>query len=219
VNERGTLDVGTAAKDRWITVAGYGDSIVKSDSIRLSEEDLAELGVDNGDEVIVRKTQPLSDQVKQSAQVAAGQVASGFEDIRGRIAKSVEPVATKATAAAQDAYSRVAKDLPTREDISRSIDAAKKKIAPNFAPDEAGTLLSLLYENNGAIRSILLPAGKGDYSLSSLGLPEGVVVIAIRHDNDNLTVPEKSSKVTAGDRLYLIGNEDLLAAAIEKLGV
>ncbi|MFA5331562.1 MAG: TrkA C-terminal domain-containing protein [Methanoregula sp.] len=219
VDERGTLDIWTTAQDRWITVSGYGDSMVQPDSIRLSEEDLRELGVENGDEVVVKKARPLSDQVKDSAQAAADHVATGFEDIKGRITKSVEPVATKAHSAAQDAYNRVSKDLPTRDDINKALDAAKKKLAPNVTPDEAGTLISLLYENKGAIRSILIPAGSGEHTIPSLVLPEGIIILAIRRDRDELLIPKNDSTVAAGDRVYLMGNEELLAAAIEKLGV
>lgn len=219
VDERGDLDVWTTGLDRWITVSAYGDSMVQPDTIRLSEEDLAGLGADNGDEVIVKKARPLTDQVKDSAHAAAGQVASGFEDVKGKIAKTIEPVATKAQTAAQDAYSRVSKDLPTREDLSNAIASAKKKLASNVTPDEAGMLISLLYENKGAIRSVQIPAGSGEHAISSLGLPEGVIVIAISRDRDVLAIPKKGSTVSAGDRLYLIGKEDLLSAAVEKLGV
>jgi uncharacterized protein with PhoU and TrkA domain len=117
----------------------------------------------------------------------------------------------------QDAYTRVSKDLSTKDDISKTIDAAKKKIAPNFAPDDAGALLTLLYENGGAIRAINIPAGK-ETTVAVLGLPEGVAAIAFRRGGTGLVVPASDSTIRSGDQLFLIGDEHLLAPAIQKLG-
>jgi hypothetical protein len=76
VDERGDLDVGMTGKDRWITVAAYSDSTVGEGTIRLSEDDLAALGVDDGTGVVVKKALPLSDQVRVTAHAAVGQVGS-----------------------------------------------------------------------------------------------------------------------------------------------
>lgn len=72
VDEREDLDVGTTGKDRWITVAAFSDSTVRQDTIRLSTDDLAALGVEEGASVIVKKALPLSDQVRQTAHAAPG---------------------------------------------------------------------------------------------------------------------------------------------------
>ncbi len=156
VDEREDLDVGSTGKDRWITVAAFSDSTVGKDTIRLSTEDIEALGVKEGTAVSVKKALPLSDQVRETAHAAAGQVTAGIEGIRGRISQTFEPVAAKAQVAVQDVYNRVSKELPTKDDISKTIDAAKKMIAPNFAPDDAGALLTMLYENGGAIRSVTI---------------------------------------------------------------
>lgn len=217
VDEREDLDVGTTGKDRWITVAAFSDSTVGEDTIRLSSEDLAVLGVPEGVSVLVNKALPLSDQVRETAHAAAGQVAGEFEGIRGRIAQTLEPVAAKAQSAVQDVYNRVSKELPTKDEITMTIDAAKKKIAPNFAPDDAGALLSLLYENGGAIRAVVIPFGK-DTTVAALGLPEGVVAIAFRRGESGIVVPATDSRIISGDQLFLIGDENLLTPAIQKLG-
>jgi hypothetical protein len=217
IDEREDLDVGTTGKDRWITVAVFGDSTVGEDSIRLSTEDIEMLGVPEGAVVIVKKALPLSDQVRETAQAAAGQVAGGIEGIRGRISHTLEPVAAKAQVAVQDVYNRVAKELPTKDDITRTIDAAKKKIAPNLAPDDAGLLLTLLYENGGAIRTVVIPPGR-ETTVAALGLPEGVAAVAFRRGESGIVVPASGSTVRSGDQLFLIGDENLLAPAIQKLG-
>jgi len=217
IDEREDLDVGTTGKDRWITVAAFGDSTVGEDTIRLSTEDIETLGVPEGASVIVKKVLPLSDQVRETAQEAAGQVAGGIEGIRGRVSQTLEPVAAKAQVAVQGIYNRVSRELPTKDDISRTIDAAKKKIAPNLAPDDAGLLLTLLYENGGAIRTVVIPPGR-ETTITALGLPDGVVAVAFRRGESGIVVPASDSTVRAGDQLFLIGDEDLLAPAIQKLG-
>ncbi|MDD4483779.1 MAG: hypothetical protein PHD55_05380, partial [Methanoregula sp.] len=121
-------------------------------------------------------------------------------------------------ATAQDAYSRVTEELPTKDDISRAIEDARKKIAPKFAPDDAGTLLSLLYENKGAIRAVTIPPGK-ETTIAGLGLPAGVSAIAFRKADGGLVVPAPDSNVKAGDQLFLIGDETLLAPALQKIGI
>jgi hypothetical protein len=214
VEDREEIYIGTVAKDRWITIAAFGDSTVGVDTIRLSTGDLAELGVEEGTSVVVKTSVPLSDQVRQTAHEAAGQLAGGLE----RIMQTVEPVAAKAQVTAQEVYSRVSQDLPSKDEIGRAIDAAKKKIAPKFAPDDAGTLLTLLYQNKGAIRAVIIPLGK-ETAISALGLPEGVSAIAFRRGESGLVVPAGNSRVMSGDQLFLIGDEDLLALAIQKIGV
>ena len=116
----------------------------------------------------------------------------------------------------QDAYTRVSKDLPTKDDISKTIDAANKKIAPNFTPDDAGTFLTLLYEKGGAIRAINIPTGK-ETTVVVLGLPKCIAAIALRRGGTGLVVPASDSTIKSGDQLFLIGNEHLLASAIQKL--
>ncbi|MEN6396169.1 MAG: hypothetical protein ABFC78_06785 [Methanoregula sp.] len=216
VDEREDLDVGTTEKDRWITVSAYSDSTVGEDTIRLALGDLDALGVPECTAVIVKKTMPLSDQVRETAQAAAVQVAGGIEGIRGRISQTLEPVAAKAQVAVQDVYNRVSKELPTKDDISRTIDATKKKIAPNFAPDDAGALLTLLYENGGAIRAVTIPRGK-ETTIAALGLPEGVSAIAFRRGENGIVVPAHDSTVKSEDLLFLIGDENLLAPTIQKI--
>jgi hypothetical protein len=218
VEDRGEIDIGTVVKDRWITVAVFGDSTVGVDTIRLSTGDLAELAVEEGTSVVVKKSEPLLDQVRQTAHEAAGQLAGGLEGVRGRIMQTVEPVAAKAQVAATEAYSRVSQELSSKDEISRAIDAAKKKIAPKFAPDDAGTFLTLLYQNKGAIRAVIIPPGK-ETTISALGLPEGVSAIAFLRGESGLIVPAGDSRVLSGDQLFLIGDEDLLAPAIQKIGV
>ncbi len=148
VNERDDIDIGTTAKDRWITVSAFSDSLVGLDEIRLSTEDLSALGIEEGTAVVVEKNVPLREQVEKSVHAAGDHLAGELAGLKGKILETVEPVTAKAQATAQDAYSRVTEELPTKDDISRAIDDARKKIAPKFAP-RSGTLLTLLSRIRG----------------------------------------------------------------------
>ena len=218
VNERDEIDVGRMAKDRWITVSAFSDSMVGLDEIRLSLEDLSVLGIEEGTAVVVEKNVPLREQVEKQVHAAGDHLAGELAGLKGKILETVEPVTAKAQATAQDAYSRVTEELPTKDDISRAIDDARKKIAPKFAPDDAGTLLSLLYENKGAIRAVTIPPGK-ETTIAGLGLPAGVSAIAFHKADGGLVVPAPDSNVKAGDLLFLIGDETLLAPALQKIGI
>jgi len=216
LNEREDLDVGTTERNHWITVSVYGDSTVGKDAIRLALGDLDALGVPESTPVIVKKSVAFSEQAKETAQAAAAHVADTIEGIRGRITQSLEPVAVKAHEAVQDVYNRVSKELPAKDEISKTINEAKKKIAPNLTPDDAGVLLNLLYENGGAIRAVTIPAGK-ETTVAAFGLPEGVAAIVFRRGKSGLIVPANDSTINSGDQIFLIGDENLLAPTIQKL--
>jgi len=218
IGERDEIDVGTTAKDTWITVSAFSDSMVGLDEIRLSPEDLFALGIEEGITVVVEKNIPLREQVEKSVHAAGDHLAGELAGLTGKLRETVEPVTAKAQATVQDAYTRVSKELPTNDEISKAIDDARKKIAPKFAPDDAGTLLSLLYENNGAIRAVIIPPGK-ETTIADLGLPAGVSAIAFRKVEGGLIVPAPDSTVKAGDQLFLIGNETMLAPALQKIGL
>jgi Putative regulatory, ligand-binding protein related to C-terminal domains of K+ channels len=218
IGERDEIDVGTTAKDTWITVSAFSDSMVGIDEIRLSPEDLSRLGIEEGTPVVVEKNTPLREQVEKTVQAAGDHLAGELAGLKGKLLETVEPVTAKAQASVQEAFTQVKDELPTKDEISKAIDDARKKIAPKFAPDDAGTLLSLLYKNNGAIRAVVIPAGK-ETTIAGLGLPAGVTAIAFRHSEGGLVVPAPDSTVTSGDTLFLIGDETLLAPALQKIGL
>ncbi len=212
--EHDSIDVGIPGTDRWITVTAYGDSIVQPDTIRLSGEDITALGAGDGDEVIVRKTLPLTDQVRQAAKKTAGQVTDSLGSVKGKITGTVAPVTKRAGDAASAAYTRVSQELPTRDDLSQAIDSVKKRIAPGLTPDAAGTLLSLLYANKGAIRSITVPPGVEKLTIAGLDLPSGIAAIAIRRGKSTLIVPDVNTDLVTGDEVYFIGNDEALVAVL-----
>lgn len=218
IGERDEIDVGTTAKDTWITVSAFSDSMVGLDEVRLSPEDLSALGIEEGTPVVVEKNTPLREQVEKTVQAAGDHLAGELAGLKEKLRETVEPVTAKAQATVQEAYTKVTGELPTKDEISKAIDDARKKIAPKFAPDDAGTLLSLLYENNGAIRAVVIPPGK-ETTIVGLGLPAGVSAIAFRQGEGGLVVPAPDSTVTGGDTLFLIGDETLLAPALQKIGL
>ncbi|WP_292370745.1 hypothetical protein [Methanoregula sp. UBA64] len=219
IGERDDIDVGTTTKDTWITVSAFSDSLVGPDEIRLSPEDLSALGIEEGTPVVVKKNIPLQEQVEKSVHTAGDHLAGELAGLTGKLRETVEPVTAKAQATVQEAYTQVTGELPTKDEISRAIDDARKKIAPMFTPDDAGTLLSLLYESNGAIRAVVIPPGK-ETTIAGLGLPAGVSAIAFRKEGEGgRMIPAPDSTVTAGDKLFLIGDETLLAPALQKIGL
>lgn len=217
LGEHDSLDVGVPDTNRWITVTAYGDSIVPQDTIRLSGEDITALGVNDGGQVAVRKTPPLTDQVRQAAKKTAGQVAEGFEGMKGKFSETVAPVTRRAGDAAKDAYARVSQELPTFDDLTWAIDSAKKKIAPSLAPDAAGTLLSLVYANKGAIRSITVPSVAGALTIAGLDLPSGIAAIAIRRGKGTLIIPNVNTELLPNDEVFFIGNDEALVAALNDI--
>ncbi len=215
--EHDTMDVGVPETNRWVAVAVYSDSMVQPDTIRLSGEDITVLGVREGDPVTVKKAVPFTDQVRKAAKDTAGQVAVGLDEMKEKISATVAPVTKRAEDAAKDAYSRVSQELPTRDDISQAFDSAKKKIAPNVAPDDVGQLLSLVYRNHGAIRFAVVPSTATALTIAGLDLPAGIAAIAVRRGKDTLIIPDLNTELAPDDRVFLIGKEEAILAVLKEI--
>jgi hypothetical protein len=217
VTEQERVDVGVPEQNRWVSASAYSDSMVKPDLIRLSAEDMAKIGVNEGDIVTVRKTPPITEQVKKMAKDTAGQVSGGLDDLSGKFSSTVAPATKRAGDAAKDAYAKVSQELPTREDIRVAFETAKKKITPTVSPDDVGALLSLVYGNKGAIRAVTIPSTVRALTIAGLDLPDGVTAIAIRRGKNILVIPHVNTELTPGDRVFLIGDESMLLSVAKEI--
>ncbi|MBU7035566.1 MAG: hypothetical protein HXS49_10275, partial [Theionarchaea archaeon] len=66
--EESKLEIVNDAANKSVTVTLFADSMVEEGFIRLSEEDLEALGLNEGDTVIIRRKAPLSEQVRDRAE-------------------------------------------------------------------------------------------------------------------------------------------------------
>jgi formylmethanofuran dehydrogenase subunit D len=66
INDGGQVDLINEAGDKTVTVTVYADTLVDKEHVRVSEEDLKALGLQDGDEVKVVKAVPMMDKLKKT---------------------------------------------------------------------------------------------------------------------------------------------------------
>jgi formylmethanofuran dehydrogenase subunit D len=206
------LEVGLSG-GKTISVAAYGDSFVETDTIRLSEQDLEKLGVTEGAALIVQKKPALTEQMKQSAQSAAGQISVGLDGVKESVSGVVGPAAEKTSHAVKGAYEKVSAQMPTREDLANVVEAAKKKLGPS----DAKRLQNALEDSKGSIKAVTISKSVGGSKVGATELPEGVVIVAIQR-NDTVLIPTPETTIAHGDIVYLVGTEEGIAAATNVIG-
>ena len=118
-----SLDI--LAGRKRVTVTAYADSLVDPGSIRVSPEDLRELGVEDGGTVTVRKAPPVAEQVTRTAKETAGAVE---KEIRSAGA-SLKGRAGTATKEAAKTAGKVSKEL---EKTGKKIAGDAKKATGNL---------------------------------------------------------------------------------------
>jgi hypothetical protein len=67
INEGQHVDVINEATKKSVTTTVIADTMVREGHIRMSEEDLKTIGLNDDDEVLVRKTPPVEEKIKKTA--------------------------------------------------------------------------------------------------------------------------------------------------------
>jgi hypothetical protein len=67
INEGQHVDVINEATKKSVTTTVIADTMVREGHIRMSEEDLKTIGLNDDDEVLVRKTPPVEEKIKKAA--------------------------------------------------------------------------------------------------------------------------------------------------------
>lgn len=119
IKEGDEVDLFKEPSSKPVAVTVFADTLVDEGYIRLSTEDIANIGVAPGTTITVKKRPPLADRVKKGAKDSAESVrisAKGAADtIRGR-AKEAEKDLKESTSAAKDT-------------LEKSTGAVKKKLS------------------------------------------------------------------------------------------
>ena len=187
------IEISPLGSDKWISATAFADSLVESGFIRLSEEDLKDLGAGEGQKLRVRRKTPLTEHIQAKFQGAG-------EAIRSASPDSIRAGASEAAASITGAF-------------NQAVEQAKKALKPS----DAVTLDKALKANQGEVRAVTVPAGKEIRPLSAVGLPKGVVLAAVQR-GDSIQTTDPSFLLLAGDIVYLVGDSSLLDAAAKTIG-
>jgi bifunctional DNA-binding transcriptional regulator/antitoxin component of YhaV-PrlF toxin-antitoxin module len=113
-----SVDLINSATNKSVGVTVFTDSMVEKGQARVSGEDLKEVGLKEGDEVIIRVTPPLVDRLKKSADEASQAVS----EKTGILGKKAKQTAEDVKAGAGKAYEGASK--ATKEGLKK----IKKKV-------------------------------------------------------------------------------------------
>jgi hypothetical protein len=109
---------------KTVTVTVIADRMVGEGEVRVSEEDLKILGLGDGNEVTVKKTPPLEEKIRKTAEDANRSFSEGVQKLDVQITKTAADVKTGAKKAADkvgnaagQAHDSVKKSLKGKKDL------------------------------------------------------------------------------------------------------
>jgi formylmethanofuran dehydrogenase subunit D len=95
------VDLINEATKKSVTTAVIADTMVRQGQIRISEEDLKILGLQEDEDVLVRKAQPLQEKIKKAAAEANAALTKGVDSLDKATRKTAVEVKAEAGKAAE----------------------------------------------------------------------------------------------------------------------
>ena len=96
LGEGASIDLFNPSTGKSVTVASFADSLVEEGYIRISSEDIENLGLTEESTVLVKKTPPIADQAKALAKGAADEISKGLEKADATVRSGAKAAAEKA---------------------------------------------------------------------------------------------------------------------------
>ncbi|MBU7038338.1 MAG: hypothetical protein HXS52_10435 [Theionarchaea archaeon] len=127
--EESKLEIINSAADRSVTVTLFADSMVEEGFIRLSEEDLEALGLDEGDTVVIRRKAPISEQVRDRAEEAAEKISEGIDKIGERATETARKVGEEIDEVEESVREGIGK---ARVSTSQAADVVKETVSKAY---------------------------------------------------------------------------------------
>jgi hypothetical protein len=94
------VDLINESTKKTVTTSIIADTMVREGQIRVSEEDLKTLGLQDEEEVLVRKTTPLQEKIKKVAAAANTSLSKGATKLDSAVRKTTGEMKTEAAKAA-----------------------------------------------------------------------------------------------------------------------
>ncbi len=102
------VDLINESTKKTVTTSVIADTMVREGQIRVSEEDLKALGLQDEEEVLVRKTPPLEEKIKKAAADANKSFSKGLDKLDEKVKKTTGDVKAS-TAKATDTVKKETK--------------------------------------------------------------------------------------------------------------
>lgn len=105
------VDLGNAATKKTVTVTVIADTQVPEGQVRVSAEDLATLGLADGDKVSVKRTVPLNEKLSKAATDAKTSVSEQAKKVGTEVKKQTGQASASISKAAKDTTKKVKKTI------------------------------------------------------------------------------------------------------------
>jgi hypothetical protein len=96
VGEGERVDLINEETKKTVTATVIADTMVREGQIRVSDDDLATLGLDDDNEVLVRRTPPLEEKVKRAVDKAAAGAGKTADTIKKETKKAADSIGRQA---------------------------------------------------------------------------------------------------------------------------
>jgi hypothetical protein len=137
IHEGDHVDLINEATKKTVTTTVIADTMVREGQLRVSEEDLKTLGLNDDEEVLVRKTPPMEARLKKAAADAGSALSAGAKKLDGAAKKTAGDVkagAAKATATVKKETKKASDSIgkaaaKTAATVKKTVKKAKGKDA------------------------------------------------------------------------------------------
>ncbi|PKL69518.1 MAG: hypothetical protein CVV30_08160 [Methanomicrobiales archaeon HGW-Methanomicrobiales-1] len=129
IHEGDHVDLVNEATKKSVTVTVIADTMVRVGHVRVSEEDLKTIGLNDDDDVIVKKTPPLQEKIKKAAADANKSFSKGVD----KLDESVKKTSGEVKASAEKAADKVKKETKKASDkvgkaAAKTVKSVKKTV-------------------------------------------------------------------------------------------
>ena len=125
IHEGEHVDLINEATKKSVTTSVIADTMVREGQVRVSEEDLKTLGLDDDDEVLVRKSLKLQEKLSKAAAEANVSISKGV----GKLGSAAKTTAGKVKTEAEKTADTVKKETKKASaDIGKAAEKTAKKV-------------------------------------------------------------------------------------------
>jgi len=136
IHEGDRVDLINEDTKKSVTATVIADTMVRVGHVRVSEEDLKTIGLNDDDDVLIRKTPPLQEKIKKAAADANKSFSAGVDKLDAKVKKAT--VNIKASAAkASDAVKKETNKVSDK--VKKSVEKLDKKVKKTAVNLKAGT--------------------------------------------------------------------------------
>ncbi len=135
IHEGDHVDLVNEATKKTVTVTVIADTMVREGHVRVSEEDLKTIGLNDDDEVMVKKTPPLQEKIKK----AAADANKSFSKSVDKLDESVKKTSADVKASAEKAAKTVKKETKKASDKVGKVAAKTVKDVKKTVKKATGT--------------------------------------------------------------------------------